>query len=538
MKAFFTLGLMSLLFILKQAAAQNTEQWNFVLNGAGDGTEELFGMTVDTFGNTILIATTDTGFLDYATVIIKLNPQGNKVWMSAPNLNGPVGEPVAVLTDDSGNIYVAGSYDSPGNLSSDIYLVKLDTAGNQLWASYFSSQGNIIDAARGMLWDNAGNLIVIGETGATVSTTDALVVKYDTAGIQLWQSVYSNPVNKQDQVEAAAVDAENNIYVCGNVYVDTSRYRDFQVFKMDSSGTVEWARTYNDSMNYGDQCTAIIVDNNGDIIVTGESTGWGPGYPVNEIATIKYDATGNVQWITRYETSTSTAIPSGIAVDENDNIYIVGSAYDGTTKFDCITIKYNASGNEQWVRLIQGTQVDADGGSDILYDEGKIYVAGYVANNSTYDDALVAAYDVSGNLLYREEWNSAQNDEDDFSYIAKDEDGNLIAAGIVEKFNDDDLLVVKFSVANVSINEPEAATFTVYPNPTSGELNLQGLQFEAGADIGIFNLLGKEVYFTQFSHTASNIKIQTANMEDGMYLLRVKSGGYYQTKPVIVQRKN
>lgn len=538
MKKLFTLTLLSSLFMLNQASAQSTVQWNYVLNGAGDGTEELFGMTVDPSGNTILIAISDTGFLDYATVIIKIDQQGNKVWMSAPNLNGSAGEPVGVLTDAGGNIYVAGSYDSPGNLSSDMYLVKIAPAGNQLWASYFSSQGNIIDAARGMLWDNAGNLIVIGETGATVSTTDALVVKYDTAGIQLWQSVYSNPVNKQDQVEAAAVDAENNIYVCGNVYVDTSRYRDFQVFKMDSSGTVEWARTYNDSMNYGDQCTAIIVDNNGDIIVTGESTGWGPGYPVNEIATIKYDATGNVQWITRYETSTSTAIPSGIAVDENDNIYIVGSAYDGTTKFDCITIKYNASGNEQWVRLIQGTQVDADGGSDILYDEGKIYVAGYVANNSTYDDALVAAYDVSGNLLYREEWNSAQNDEDDFSYIAKDEDGNLIAAGIVEKFNDDDLLVVKFSVANVSINEPEAATFTVYPNPTSGELNLQGLQFEAGADIGIFNLLGKEVYFTQFSHTASNIKIQTANMEDGMYLLRVKSGGYYQTKPVIVQRKN
>lgn len=535
MKKLFTLALMSALFMLKQATAQSTEQWNYVLNGAGDGTEELFGMAVDATGNTILIATTDTGFLDYATVIIKIDPQGNQVWMSAPNLNGPAGEPAAVLTDAGGNIYVTGSYDSPGNLSSDIYVVKLDSAGNQLWASYYSSAGNVIDDAKGMLWDNAGNLIVIGETGSTVSTTDALVVKYDTAGNQLWQSVYSNPVNQQDQVAAAAVDADDNIYVCGNVYVDTSMYRDFQVFKMDSSGAVEWARTYNDSMNYGDQCAAIVVDGNGDIIVTGESTGWGPGYPVNEIATIKYDAAGNELWITRYETSSSTAIPNDITTDGNDNIYITGGAYDNTSKFDCITIKYDANGNEQWLKLIQGSLVDADGGEDILYDDGKIYVAGYVENTATSYDALMAAYDEAGNLLHREEWNSAQNDEDNFSYIAKDGNGNLIAAGIIGKLNDDDLLVVKFAPVTVAIDAPETAELLIYPNPASGELNVRGVMFKPGDETRIFDVMGKEVFFTQIPNATSNLTIKTSCFENGVYFVQVKSNGNTTTRKLIIQ---
>lgn len=529
------LTLMCILFLLPSLFAQSTQQWYFTYNGASDGNEELYGMTVDNAGNTILIAKTDTGFLDYTSVVMKLNPQGTLEWMVSERLNGTSSKPVAILTDAAGNIYVAGSYDSPGNSSSDIYLVKFDSAGNQLWATYYSSAGNIIDAARSMIWDNAGNIIVVGETGATVSVTDALVVKYDTAGNQLWFSVYSNPVNKQDQVADIAVDAEDNIYVCGNVYVDTSGRRDFQVFKMDSSGTVEWVCHYNDSLNYDDRCTAIIVDGVGDIIVTGESFGWGPGYPVNEIATIKYDATGNEQWITRYETSTSTAVPNALTIDENNNIYITGSAYDATSKFDCITIKYDVNGNQQWLQLIQGSLTDADGGQAILYDDGTIYIAGYVENNNTWQDGLVASYNESGTLLYREEWNSPNNDEDFFNYIAKDNDGNLIVAGTIEKLNDDDLLVVKFSpVNNVGVDNVEIPAFVIYPNPTSDEITIQGLR--TGTYLSIVDLAGKEIFSKRITSTTSNFKLQTADIESGMYFVQARSGNKLFTTKLIIQR--
>lgn len=76
---------------------------------------------------------------------------------------------------------------------------------------------------------------------------------------------------------------------------------------------------------------------------------------------------------------------------------------------------------------------------------------------------------------------------------------------------------------------------SLFPNPTSGELNIQGLMFEAGDEVKIFDLLGKEVYFTQFSNTTANVKIQTANMKNGVYFVNVKTENKTETKKIIVQ---
>jgi len=525
--------LFNLQCVLASLFAQTTELWHYTYNGAGDGNEDLYGMTVDRSGNILLIAQADTGFLDYASVVMKLSPGGTLVWMATEDLNGTSSDPVSILTDSSGNIYVAGSYDSPGNLSSDIYLVKFDSLGNQKWVAYFSSNGNIIDAARRMVWDRSGNLLIAGETGTNATELDALVLKFDTTGTLIWSGTYSNPENKQDLVNDLAVDSENNIYVCGNVYIDSSGRRDFQVFKMSSAGVVEWARHYNDSLNYDDKCVAIVVDNADDIIVTGESFGWGPGYPVAEIATIKYDAAGNVKWIVRHESSTSTALPSAITLDSVNNIYIVGSAYDEISAFDCITIKYNAQGELQWLNLINGDKNQADGGYDILHRNGTVYVSGSVTNFETQYDALVAGYSESGTLLYRDEWNSNQNEEDRFTHLAMGPDGSLIAAGIIEKINDDDLLVVKFApVNNVSMAKAFDPEFIIYPNPGSDEFVVQGLR--TGDELRLVDLMGREVYRTRIANEV--YRFHCPGLSEGIYAVQIKTRNTLASSKLLIQR--
>jgi hypothetical protein len=305
---------------------------------------------------------------------------------------------------------------------------------------------------------------------------------------------------------------------------------------MDSSGVVQWARQYNDSLNYGDQCVAIVVDNAGDIIVTGESFGWGPGYPVSEIATIKYDASGNELWIRRHESSTSTALPADIAVDDDNNVYVSGSAYDANTKFDCITIKYDANGNLQWLQLVNGVLSNADGGSAMLYDNGKLYVAGYVENATSYYDALLVGYNESGSILLREEWNSSGDEEDYFHFLKKDNSGNLIAAGIVEKTNDDDLMVVKYSTLGVGISELKQQEFFISPNPASGEVNIHGSVLQAGEELMILDVMGKQIYYERLSSATSSLKLHASNFESGLYFVRVESGGNIFTRKLIVQK--
>lgn len=85
------------------------------------------------------------------------------------------------------------------------------------------------------------------------------------------------------------------------------------------------------------------------------------------------------------------------------------------------------------------------------------------------------------------------------------------------------------------VSPAEETSFNIYPNPASGELNVQGLQFEVGDEARIFDLLGKEVYFIGFSNTTSTIRIQISNMENGVYLVKVKSGGNFITRKLIIQ---
>jgi hypothetical protein len=384
-----------------------------------------------------------------------------------------------------------------------------------------------------MIWDNFGNILILGETGANVSATDALVIKYDTSGNQHWSSTYSNPNYAQDQVADIAVDANDNIYVCGNVYVTGPNWRDFQTFKMDSSGTFQWAKHYNDSLGLDDLCRAMAIDQNGEIIVTGDSYGWGPGYPVFEIATIKYDPSGNQQWVARYETSYSTALSRDVVTDASNNIYITGAAYDNITKFDCITMKYNGSGNQQWLKLINGTLSDADGGTHMIRgSSGIFYVAGYVENTTTSYDALIGIYDQGGNKLYHHEWNDSLNADDFFDFISLDNMGNIFASGVLEKLNDKDLLAVKFSSVNSINNESSTKLdFNFLPNPADLSVVIShGLLVKCS--LRILDVAGREVF--QSSAISLPSSVDVSNFENGIYFVQVTSENETAAQRIII----
>ena len=80
----------------------------------------------------------------------------------------------SMVTDASGNVYVAGSFTSStvtfesytlsnansGSGSGDIFFVKYDGSGNVLWAKYAGGNGN--DIAYSVARDALGNFFVAG----------------------------------------------------------------------------------------------------------------------------------------------------------------------------------------------------------------------------------------------------------------------------------------------------------------------------------------------------------------------------------------
>ncbi|MEO0294201.1 MAG: SBBP repeat-containing protein, partial [candidate division WOR-3 bacterium] len=82
---------------------------------------------------------------------------------------------------------------------------------------------------------------------------------------------------------------------------------------------------------------ALAVDASGNVYVTGRSYGSGT---MDDYATIKYNSSGEEQWVARFsQTQNSNDYPVGIALDNSNNIYVTGYSETDTS---CVytTIKY------------------------------------------------------------------------------------------------------------------------------------------------------------------------------------------------------
>jgi hypothetical protein len=127
---------------------------------------------------------------------------------------------------------------------------------------------------------------------------DYATIKYDSAGQQQWVARYNGPANGLDSAAAIAVDTSGNVYVTGGSAGQDTR-SDFATVKYNSTGEEQWVVRYNGPANRDDQANAIAVDASGNVYVTGQSFDPNNG---DDYVTIKY-----VQGATATPTPTPTA---------------------------------------------------------------------------------------------------------------------------------------------------------------------------------------------------------------------------------------
>jgi len=450
------LCLILLLFLTQteRLPAQVAEEWVSRYDGPGNAGDYARAMAVDGAGNVYVTGYsygTDSHY-DYATA--KCDRNGNQLWLA--RYNGPgnyYDDATAIAVDTSGNVYVTG-YSYGQGTGSDYTTIKYDRSGVELWVARHNGLGNANDVAYAIAVDSRGNVYVTGESDNDASRLDYTTIKYNPDGIKQWEATYDGPASHQDSARAMKLDAQGNIYVTGSSYGDGSTMEDYATIKYDSNGREQWVARYIGPASLPssayDVAQALAVDALGNVYVTGYSDGGESSY---DFATVKYNAYGREQWVSRYAgTADKYDYAQAIALDKHGNAFVTGYSFNIGTMQDYATVKYSSAGTELWVATYNGPANNNDRASDIAVDDaGNAYVTGYsYVSGNLYDYATIK-YSPTGNSLWTAVYNGPGNDCDYAYAIALDKlDHVYVAGGSFGEGSRYDLATVKYSQQNTS----------------------------------------------------------------------------------------
>lgn len=151
-------------------------------------------------------------------LVTKIDNSGNFLWAShAGGVGIDYGQ--GLVIDEEGSIFIAGLFSSPtidfgSNTISlyednkeDIYIAKLNSLGEFIWAKSFQEQG--IDVFQDLEMDNNGE-IYLSQWKAAATEPNPKLKKLDIDGNIIWEKFIANR-----SIHKVLFDVENNLYVGG-----------------------------------------------------------------------------------------------------------------------------------------------------------------------------------------------------------------------------------------------------------------------------------------------------------------------------------
>jgi uncharacterized repeat protein (TIGR01451 family) len=406
-----------------------------------------------------------------------------------------------VAQDTAGSIYYAGQFDGtadfdpgPGifNLTSapndDIYIVKLDSAGNFIWVKQFGGAG--YDFVNSISLDDSMNIYFTGTFEDTADfdpgvgiynivsagQRDIFVTKLNSNGDLIWAK----------QIGSSGYDFGRYVYLdsssffllgdfngtvdldpnAGVLNATSSGGADMFISKFDLNGNLIWAKKFDGTSD--DNAYKMDLDPSGNILMTGiywGTTDLDPGVGVQsfiatgtgrDIFVVKLDPNGNYIWAFGLSGPGAFDLGSAIKTDASGNVYYAGR-FDATIDFDpgpgvlnlstpgisyenIYVSKLDPNGNLVWAKSMncnssaQVTDIQLDSLNNI-YATGDFYGTndfdtGAGTNNISASgcDAFIFKLDSLGNSIWAGSMKGTGGVTFGYSLL-RDKKNNLLMAG-------------------------------------------------------------------------------------------------------------
>lgn len=380
--------------------------------------------------------------------------------------------------------------------------------------------------------DKQGNVYIAGFTG-----NESLIIKYSSIGDTVWTRKYTESNYRFPSI-SISMDSQENIIIGGNKIHTSNGSQIYFTIKYDSNAVFQWVNTA--SISPLSSLAKVGTDLNGNIIVTGRSS--------SKFLTVKYNPLGIEQWQRIYEgPGTGGDAAYDMKIDNGGNAIITGASSGiGTGSYDYVTIKYNTNGDSLWVNRYNGTANNNDEAYSLdLDDSDNVYITGRSRNNGVTWDYVTIKYYSNGNQSWVAIYNNAlANSEDIAYYIAVDKNSNVFVTGMSDRggviF---DYVTIKYTqpvgIINISINTPDQYFLCQnYPNPFNPGTNIK-YQITKNGDVKliVYNVLEKEIttLVDQYQQAGTyKVDFDASNYSSGTYFYKISTKDFSETKRMIL----
>ena len=314
------------------------------------------------------------------------------------------------ITQNKGAFYITGVTYSFGNGTPDFpnaFVAKFDMDGNEIWN--LSWGGEEADGAYAIASSDDG-IFITGYTDSygngTPLDSNVFLVKLDPDGNELWNRTYS--FNNETAIAQSIAITDQNIYITGRV-MRKSFYQAF-LLKLDLNGDIIWEKEWGGGYDDAGYTISVLDEC---ILIGGWTNSYGPGIPSEPNAFIvSYNTSGGKQW---EDVWGGIYFDTGWSImGMGDTIYLLGETMSYSPSPGVISnafvMKYHVNGTKLWEKIYGERREIIPRHITAIDKDNLVFVGGVRTQSSQFDLLLAYVNATSGREIVEISWGGERDD--------------------------------------------------------------------------------------------------------------------------------
>ena len=294
-------------------------------------------------------------------LLLRLDADGHLLWTQTYG-GDRSGSGHGVSSDGNGGFVVSGAIRSECGNDSDVYLLRVDSDGNELWSRTFGTPldevGGRVSGCESTGYWIVGNSVdpndVVADPGAAgyagfAGRSNIYVVRTDGQGRELWSRLIESEANT---IAFSSVPTDDGIVILSGILHYPANDNDVVLTKLNADGDDVWSRTWaiGSALGY-----SINTTSDGGYIISGlRSFPGDPTLAKPDLLLIKVNADGDETWLTTY--GDPSLMEAGDAVTETADGGFVSCGWQTPDLYtpgdDILIAAFNRSGAVLWEDVI------------------------------------------------------------------------------------------------------------------------------------------------------------------------------------------